>query len=100
MDFRRRGASESDAELWAWRLDGSALTRLTNNDVGDDEADWTRDGSRIVFIRVVDWPPEVFTMAADGAGPQRITAFTCDFGASEPSWQPILCEPGACRRRG
>ncbi|MEZ0235122.1 MAG: hypothetical protein ACAH81_09270 [Actinomycetota bacterium] len=52
----------------------AALTRLTNNDAGDYEADWARDGSRSAFSRIVDWPHEVFTMAADGTGRQRITA--------------------------
>jgi Tol biopolymer transport system component len=80
-------------------LDGSALTRLTNNDAGDYEADWARDGSRSAFSRIVDWPAEVFTMAADGTDRQRIPEFTGDFGASEPYGGRSAVSP-ARRRRG
>jgi hypothetical protein len=40
-----------DMEIWVINWDGTGLKRLTTNDVLDKNADWSPDGSHIVFER-------------------------------------------------
>jgi TolB protein len=70
--------------------DGSTTTRLTDDPVDDYNAEWSPDGSRLLFVRgrlEGNLPPdEVYVMQADGSGetsvsPARLQAFS-------PDWSP------------
>ena len=67
-------------------VDGSGVTRLTNNPYYDDMPDWSPDGSRIVFSSDFgDWI-DICVMNADGSGQTRLT-----YGPgyeSSPDWSP------------
>jgi Tol biopolymer transport system component len=66
---------------------GGSLTRLTNFAGGAGTPEFSPDGSRIAFYR--PRPNDVFTMAADGSAPLRITR-GCPrcLGDDNPAWMP------------
>lgn len=67
------------AELYASRLDGSDVKRLTNNSVYDAEVSLSPDGEWIVFTRQVDGQLDLWRMKADGTDERQITR--------TPDWQ-------------
>jgi Tol biopolymer transport system component len=76
------------AEIFAMRPDGSEKRQLTHNDVMDTDPDWSPDGSKIVFVSVLDSTPgvpgrrpEIYVMNADGSGTHRLLK-------SEVAWHP------------
>ena len=73
------------------------VTRLTDNDVEDDDPDWSPDGGRIAFSSYRDGNREIYVMNSDGSGVTRLTdrflwstkwrRGTLDY-ADEPDWSP------------
>ena len=66
--------------------DGSAQTRLTDNDATDVSPSWSPDGSRIAFASDRDGNPEIYVMNADGSGQTSLTNNLAD--DVYPSWSP------------
>jgi len=79
------------ADIYVMNADGSAETSVTNNGlsgVWNGDVDWSPDGSKIAFLRMVslgDW--EVYVMNPDGSGQTNLTN---NPGALEglPTWSP------------
>jgi hypothetical protein len=70
-------------------VDGSGLTRLTDDPGGDWSPVWSPDGSRIAFTSDRTGDPEVWSMAADGSDQRNLTRnrTTVD-GQWGISWSP------------
>ena len=64
---------EGDFEIFSMKRDGKDLRQLTFNTAGDDVANWSPDGSRIVFRSLRDGNPELYVMNADGGAQDRLT---------------------------
>lgn len=64
-------------EIYTINIDGSNLTRLTDNDAFDGNPSWSPDGDKIVFNSSrdggVNADQEIYTMNTDGSEPQKIT---------------------------
>ena len=87
--------------LYVVRVDGTGLYRITGWGTRVGQADWSPDGTRIVFENVGDYlgPADVYTVRADGRGLTRLThghgitgignpnAFQFD-GFYDPVWSP------------
>ena len=67
--------------IWVADKDGSGLTRLTNdNTYSDRNPQWSRDGQRIVFVRLsasavnqrVSGPADLWMMNSDGSGTHKL----------------------------
>ncbi len=72
--FSRDPAATPDGDfgIWSMRTDGSGLTQLTPSAGTDGGAQWSPDGTRILFIRYLGGRPGnprsgVFSMNADGS---------------------------------
>lgn len=64
----------SGAKLHVVRTDGSGMTRLTDDEVGDRWYAWSPDGSRIAVERSGGGVgPDLFVMNADGSGAWNVT---------------------------
>ena len=78
-------------ELWICNLDGSHARRLTQEDgqAQDDNASWSPDGHRIVFLHWVYGTPDRFriaTITANGTDMQIVTPEGLD--GTDPSYSP------------
>src|SRR6266699_2731204 len=80
---------DGDYELYATPLDGSPVTKLTDNTADDNAGTgWSPDGSRIAFDSDLDGPDrDIFVMNADGTG---VTDLTHDDVVNEggAAWSP------------
>jgi Tol biopolymer transport system component len=77
---RRDGPSH----IFVMRADGSGTRRLTSTKADDQHPTWSRDGSRIAFVR--GSPGDLYLMRADGRNVHRIRNDFADEG--DPAWSP------------
>jgi|GEM_PF-1671305 len=79
-------------EIFILDLDTGQETQLTNNSVIDAHADWSPDGSKIVFgsFRDVQGNPfstaDIFVMNTDGSGLTQLT--NSSWEDNDPEWSP------------
>jgi len=84
---------DGDFELYAMNLDGSGVTKLTDNNASDYPgrgAAWSRpDGTRILFTsdRGGTGEQNIYVMNADGTGVTQLTP-NDGFNDVGPSWSP------------
>jgi TolB protein len=84
--FASRRAN-SGYEIFSMNLDGTGVTRLTNNGNADDvNPNWSPDGKRILYQSYQDGQAEIYTMNADGTGQIRLTNSSAYEGM--PAWSP------------
>jgi Tol biopolymer transport system component len=87
------GASQpAYVELWSSNLDGSHAFRVTRESgmAQDDDASWSPDGQRIVFLHWIYGTPDQFriaTVGSDGTGMRLITPAGLD--SADPSYSPL-----------
>lgn len=89
------GFPRSDNDIFSSNLDGTGEVNLTNTEgVGDIEAAWSPDGTRIAFASNFGGTHyEIYTMAADGSDVRQVSFVSAggpgDFVQSfEPTWSP------------
>jgi YVTN family beta-propeller protein len=76
--------------LYVMNADGTNVSQLTMDGLGEYQPSWSPDGSEIAFVRQVE-PPDgltgIFVMNADGSNVRKIASTTqgSDFA---PSWSP------------
>jgi TolB protein len=72
--------------IWTMKTDGSAITRLI---LSGSEPVWSRDGSRLAFVRYSTAPGRqgrsVFVVNADGSGEREVTT---EGDNVRPAWSP------------
>ena len=73
-------------EVYMMNADGVGQVRLTNNVALDAEADWSPDGSQIVFSTNRDGNFEIYLMNADGTDQTNLTNDPAS--DSLPAWSP------------
>lgn len=77
---------DGDYNLYVIDVDGTKLTRLTDDPSGEWSGRWSPDGSRILFISDRTGNPDLFIMDADGSNVVQVT----DYKGSDidPAWSP------------
>jgi Tol biopolymer transport system component len=84
-------------DIYVINNDGTGLAQLTTAPGNDLEADWSANGSRLVFQsdrqNTFSQEYDLYTMNADGSAPTRMTSFTGSVSggprsAENPSWSP------------
>ena len=79
---------DGDWDIYVMGANGTAPTRLTNNNAPDDAfPEWSPDGTKIVFNSDRDGHYKIYVMNADGSGQQKLTTDgrRDDF---DPNWSP------------
>jgi len=82
--------SDGDNEIYAMNLDGSGVTKLTDNNANDFAGrgrGWSPDGTRILFTSDRGGEQDIYVMNADGTGVTQLTP-TDGFNDVGPSWSP------------
>jgi Tol biopolymer transport system component len=80
-----------DEEIFSMNADGTALVQLTENESNDDGADWSRDGTKIVWAHTPDDTQnniDIWVMNADGTDQTQLTSDPI------PDWQPSWSPDG------
>lgn len=79
---------DGNFEIYVMKADGSAQTRLTDNELGtpDLQPAWSPDGTKIAFSSRRDALYGIFTMNADGSEQTRLSSSPTLQAA--PTWSP------------
>lgn len=83
--FRVDAPGYSSSNIWTMNPDGSALTQITNT-TWNDQADWSPDGTKIVYTTEDTPTPQIMIMNADGSAKHNVS--NSSDGDSVPSWSP------------
>lgn len=81
---------DGNDEIYVINVDGSGLTRLTNNPASDTHPTFSPDGTRIAFESNRDGRPQLYTMKSDGTDVKRLTTINAD--DRKPYWCPSCVE--------
>jgi TolB protein len=73
-------------EVYRVRADGTELANLSSTPGNNFRADWSPDGTRIVFVSERDGNRELYVMNADGSNQVRLTNSQAD--DNRPRWSP------------
>ncbi len=76
---------DDDTDIYAIRVDGSELKRLTDDPGNDYSPDLSPDGQRVIFVSDRDGDKDLYMINIDGSGLTKLT-FTGDNG--DPNWSP------------
>ena len=75
--FTRLTGSGATAEIYRINVDGTGLTRLTNNAFSDSTPVWSPDGSKLAISSAEDGDNEIYTInSTDGSSRTRLTTNT------------------------
>ncbi len=94
-------------DIYTMNADGSGVTRVTNNAVGDAEPAWSPDGTKIAFESCGRHHEEIYTMNADGSAVTRLTnngtrrSMACPTGSQSRTARPTAPaspHPARCSR--
>jgi len=73
-------------DIFIVNIDGTGLTRLTDNPADDIEPSFSPDGTRLVFTSRRDGNREIYAMNVDGSAQARLTHEPAD--DFHPNWSP------------
>jgi Tol biopolymer transport system component len=81
-----------DGHIWTMNADGTGAAQLTTGTADASDPEWSPDGTRIAFVRNLNFPPErrLFTIKADGTGEAPFPVFIPDQPGEvyAPTWSP------------
>ena len=60
-------------QIYTMNPDGSTVTQLTSSSGGNGSAEWSADGTKLVFVSIRDGNEEIYVMNADGTGQTNLT---------------------------
>ncbi len=73
-------------EIWTANIDGSRVTRLTNNPASDSQPLFSPDGERIAFVSTRTGSPQIFVMQSNGTLPKQVSFHSAGYGLAD--WFP------------
>src|SRR6266576_5917557 len=77
---------DGNSEIYVMNVDGTGLTRLTDDPAVDAYPAWSPDGSRIAFTSSRDGHYNIYVMNADGTGVTQLTTSASSYGSQAPAW--------------
>ncbi len=77
---------DGELELYTMTVEGTQVSRLTENDYIEDAPCWSPDGKRIAFHTVGDGNWEIYSFNRSGGDLQRLTNHAAE--DSYPNWSP------------
>jgi Tol biopolymer transport system component len=79
----------TNSDIYSMNIDGSAVTRLTNDRAPNGEPSWSPSGSNVAFRSIRNNVAGVWTMKFDGSGETLIKAATGGTDILDPTWSPL-----------
>ncbi len=73
-------------EIYTMDADGSNQINISKDPANDGDPNWSPDGKKIVFVKVLSFNAEIYTMDADGSNLVRLTDNPAD--EFSPVWSP------------
>lgn len=80
-------SKDGSPNLYVSNLDGSGLTRLTNNRQGDSSPCWSPDNRTLCYSSRAGGPSALYTIPSGGGTPRRLRLAGVTNG-TEPDWSP------------
>jgi TolB protein len=80
-------SKDGSPNLYVSRMDGSELTRVTDNRHGDSSPCWSPDGATLCYSSRSNGPSTLYTVPASGGAPRRLRTVGVS-NATEPDWSP------------
>ncbi|MEA3337716.1 MAG: hypothetical protein U9R25_17615 [Chloroflexota bacterium] len=77
---------DGNSDIYVMNIDGSGMTRLTDDPGWDGVPSWSPDGTRIAFASERQGAPVIFVMDADGSNQHAIT--DPSYVSLAPVWSP------------
>lgn len=85
--FSRSPNSDSPPDLYTINTDGSGLLNITNTStMREQNADWSADGSHIIYGGSDSNGSHIYSISPDGSGRKQLTSG--NGGDNEPEWSP------------
>ena len=85
--FRLTSYDIQQRDIWLVDVESGEMIQLTDSEADDYDPAWSPDGSRLVFVSLVDEQnSEIYIVDKDGADLARLT--DNDFEDLHPSWSP------------
>jgi TolB protein len=88
--FESRYYDDRGTELALMDADGEGYLVLAENERSSFSADWSPNGSQIVFISDAEEDSEIYIINTDGTGNKRLT--DNDYSELSPDWRPTLLD--------
>lgn len=79
---------DGDDEVYIINADGSGLTQVTHNDVGDFPTAWSPDGKRILFQSDRDGDRDFYVMNVNGSRVRQLTDDPASDEGDRAGWSP------------
>lgn len=79
-------ARDGNWEVYTVNMDGSGLTRLTNNSANDGLPTWSPDGKSIAFVSNRSGSWAIWAMEADGSMQHKLFDLGGGYGGGEYDW--------------
>jgi len=83
------GNGQNGSHIYSINPDGSGRKQITSGNGGDNEPEWSPDGSKIAFVRSdTTGTTRVYTMNSDGSGISKLWQPAYVSNERSPSWSP------------
>jgi dipeptidyl aminopeptidase/acylaminoacyl peptidase len=76
VTYYSKETNKGNSDIWLVSINGGEARRLTNSPKADNSPRWLPDGKSIAFISARDGDPQIYTVAAAGGEPVKVSSIS------------------------